>query len=224
MPDFSSSLDDPRENAEHIDANHMDMCRFAGPFDAGYIQVGGEIASIVDHVRHQERIKLETSDAKPNGAATFSDEEMACLQSISFPEMDTRYDSIYEPFDGTCEWLLQRPEYGRWLSEEVAHSGAGLLRIKGKPGAGKSTLMKMILHQMESRVHNRNCIVLRFFYDSRGTTTLEATLFGLFRSLICQILQQRQDLFRTVLPLYRRKIVMHGSEWKWHAQEMKQCF
>lgn len=43
VPDYSSSLDDPRERAEHINANHMDMCRFTGRDDLGYTQVEGEI-------------------------------------------------------------------------------------------------------------------------------------------------------------------------------------
>lgn len=47
VPDFSSSFDDARERAQHIDANHMDMCRFHSRHDTGYEQVVGEIKAIV---------------------------------------------------------------------------------------------------------------------------------------------------------------------------------
>ena len=52
----SSTLDDPREHAETIEANHMTMCKFSGPSDPGYIQVGGELKGFVDEIiRKQER-------------------------------------------------------------------------------------------------------------------------------------------------------------------------
>lgn len=39
MPDFSSSLDDRKhEIKESLNASHMDMCRFWGKEDPGYIR------------------------------------------------------------------------------------------------------------------------------------------------------------------------------------------
>ncbi|KAH6652642.1 hypothetical protein BKA67DRAFT_677731 [Truncatella angustata] len=36
VPDYSSLIGDPRERAETIQANHMDMCRFKSSQDLGY--------------------------------------------------------------------------------------------------------------------------------------------------------------------------------------------
>jgi len=47
VPDISSMLDDPREHAETISANHMDMCRFDSRYDAGYRKVSQEIGSMI---------------------------------------------------------------------------------------------------------------------------------------------------------------------------------
>ena len=53
-PDTSSSLDDPRERAEHIDANHMTMTKFSGRNDPGYRKVGEEIRLLVKAIRKKE--------------------------------------------------------------------------------------------------------------------------------------------------------------------------
>ena len=57
VPDTSSSLDDPRERAEHIDANHMAMTKFSGRDDPGYRKVGGELRVLVKRIR--ERLEEE---------------------------------------------------------------------------------------------------------------------------------------------------------------------
>lgn len=49
--DMSSSLDDPRERAEHINATHTEMCRFTGRDDPGFLQVGGELSKLVNDIR-----------------------------------------------------------------------------------------------------------------------------------------------------------------------------
>ncbi|KAK2602895.1 hypothetical protein N8I77_009397 [Diaporthe amygdali] len=54
VPDISSSLDDPREHAETIPANHLDMCKYYGPSDPGYQKVGGELAKIVKQIKRQD--------------------------------------------------------------------------------------------------------------------------------------------------------------------------
>ena len=57
VPDTSSSLDDPRERAQHIDANHMTMTRFSSRDDPGYRKVGGELCLLVKDI--QERLEEE---------------------------------------------------------------------------------------------------------------------------------------------------------------------
>jgi len=46
VPDVSSTLDDPKEHAESISANHMNMCRFNSKWDAGYRKIAHEIKSM----------------------------------------------------------------------------------------------------------------------------------------------------------------------------------
>jgi ankyrin repeat protein len=59
VPDTSSLLDDTREHAETINANHMDMVRFSSEADPGYQKVAGEIRIIVEQIyrSHQEPLQ-----------------------------------------------------------------------------------------------------------------------------------------------------------------------
>jgi hypothetical protein len=50
VPKESSSLDDPEENAETIEADHLTMCKFCGPNDPGYCQIGGELREFVNAI------------------------------------------------------------------------------------------------------------------------------------------------------------------------------
>lgn len=63
MPPQSSTLGDRRENAETIQANHRDMCRFWGRDDYKYDQVGGELKDIVDGIAQSSADKAKSAIA-----------------------------------------------------------------------------------------------------------------------------------------------------------------
>ena len=77
-------------------------------------------------------LNLETF---PNNAVlTFSS---ACLDTLSFPEMNHRQLEVQNTRANSCTWILQHKDYIEWVKAR-----RGLLWIKGKPGSGKSTLVK----------------------------------------------------------------------------------
>lgn len=53
-------MDDTRERPQHIDANHMEMCRFHSRDTTGYNQVAGEIKSLV--AKHANTIRSQQID------------------------------------------------------------------------------------------------------------------------------------------------------------------
>ena len=63
---MSSSLDDPRERAQHIDANHMNMTRFSGRDDPGYRKVGGELCLLVKGIRTRSEEGLRRERERPD--------------------------------------------------------------------------------------------------------------------------------------------------------------
>ena len=66
---MSSSLDDPRERAQHIDANHMDMTRYSSRDDPGYRKVGGELCLLVKDIRKRLEEELQKEREQPESGS-----------------------------------------------------------------------------------------------------------------------------------------------------------
>ncbi|KAK1076750.1 hypothetical protein LTR33_008676 [Friedmanniomyces endolithicus] len=89
------------------------------------------------------------------------------LASLSFDQMDSRHATINDAQRTTCEWILTHPDYMAWNDWETTSLHQGMLWIVGKPGAGKSTLMKFAhSHAVKSKVEEET--VLSFFFNARG--------------------------------------------------------
>ena len=72
----------------------------------------------------------------------------AILETLRFDRIEARRDDITEAAQQTFQWAVsnRRSPPRNWLE-----SGAGICWISGKPGAGKSTLMKFLTGQDEVR-------------------------------------------------------------------------
>src|ERR1700722_20245202 len=128
--------------------------------------------------------------------------------------MDLRVNNIANATDGTCEWLVTNLSYLEWLQAR-----SGLLWIKGKPGAGKSTLMKYALRQ---EGHDQT-IIASFFFNARGSQ-LERTPLGLYRSILHQLLRFAPYQLCRLAKIYKERCQTRGKvrkEWEWHEGELK---
>ncbi|KAF2226691.1 hypothetical protein BDZ85DRAFT_53212 [Elsinoe ampelina] len=118
--------------------------------------------------------------------SSLSERKKACLDSLSFPGMKLRESDINRKIPRTCNWLLENDTYKTWESE------AGCLWLKGKPGAGKSTMMKFIVDTMR-RQRRKRTIIISHFFDARRPG-LQKTRAGLLRALLYQLLIRAEDL------------------------------
>ncbi|OTB12156.1 hypothetical protein K445DRAFT_40292, partial [Daldinia sp. EC12] len=73
-----------------------------------------------------------------------------------------------------------------WLDVRKFNDHDGLLWIKGKPGAGKSTLMKSAMSQVYQPLTDQGNMVISFFFNARGEE-MEKSTNGLYRSLLIQL-------------------------------------
>jgi hypothetical protein len=72
------------------------------------------------------------------------DRDELILEQLRYP-MDARYETIQAAHAGTVEWIFQKSEDVAWPWDQVSQSpgsGKRLFWISGKPGSGKSTLMR----------------------------------------------------------------------------------
>ncbi|KAK1451474.1 hypothetical protein CMEL01_06048 [Colletotrichum melonis] len=124
--------------------------------------------------------------------ATPSSDRKRLLDSLKFDQIDKRHANIKANHAKTCEWLLEHLGYTTWIDRKMYPQHHGFLWIRGKPGAGKSTIMKFAF----SRARRRAASIgpsISFFFNARGEG-LEKSTLGMYRSLLHQLLEKMPDL------------------------------
>jgi hypothetical protein len=118
------------------------------------------------------------------------------MAALRFPQMEVRRQTVKDAHTGTCEWIFEEPEYRSWCDTDQTPLHHGFMWIKGKPGAGKSTLMKFILDSTEQQ-SALDETVISFFFNARGDI-LERSLEGMYRQLLHQLLTRVARLHSTI--------------------------
>lgn len=114
------------------------------------------------------------------------------LQALTFNQMDARLRNVAAALPSTCEWIKSRDESRIWSEHHSVEENHGILWIKGKPGSGKSTVMKEVLSWAECTWTRE--IILSYFFNARATEDLEKTCLGLYRSLLHQTLRKNHSI------------------------------
>ncbi|KAI0551533.1 hypothetical protein F4679DRAFT_538294 [Xylaria curta] len=130
---------------------------------------------------------------EPSNTSAKVDKRQRLLESLQFDQMDTRQLTVKRAYAKTCAWFLDTPSYINWTNKSAMQNN--FLWIKGKPGAGKSTLMKFLLVKLRNQIKEdgNQEILLSFFFNARGCD-LEKTTVGLYRSLLLQLLEACPNL------------------------------
>lgn len=121
------------------------------------------------------------------------------LESLSFEQMNSRQSAIHEAHANTLQWVFTNKFY-TW-----AQSSGSIFWISGKPGSGKSTLMKWLLvnDQTARALHHwadsQKLVIASYFFWCHGTD-LQRSQEGFLRALLYDILCHRSDIIATVLP------------------------
>ncbi len=140
--------------------------------------------------------RLGCHDTNPASMTTeetsLHDRRRNLLTSLSFDHMDSRRSTIESAYSTTCKWLLKHPAYVDWIDPNKLHQHHGFLWINGKPGAGKSTLMKFA-HGYADREKPEHEILVSFFFNARGDD-LERSTIGMYRALLFHLLKEAADL------------------------------
>ena len=120
------------------------------------------------------------------------DKYEALLKSLTFDRMDARLHNVATALEKTSEWLIDHEQFKAWIDNSKAVYHHGFLWIKGKPGSGKSTIMKLVLTWAKGV--SRSQIVISYFFNARSPNQLEKSSFGLYRSLLHQLLSAHQEI------------------------------
>ena len=216
------SWEDEKEHSISLNVNHSDMVKFSEHGQDDYAIVQGVLRECIDQAVFVVRRRVERS-SKTLQSSELAKKAIArqkSLQSLHFFEMSWRRNEIADPASGTCEWIVTHPNYTRWSKQKQ-----GLLWIKGKPGAGKSTIMKHSLEAAE-RMRGRDTILASYFFHARGVL-IQNSVIGLFRSILRQLLQKLPKSLEDLSSQYIRRCEIEGeneTKWAWHETELQNFF
>lgn len=146
---------------------------------------------------------LRTELANVSARAVKLAKEQEILGSLRFKAMSARVSKIQEAHGDSFSWIFN-PKCDAGFAEWL-RSDQGVYWISGKPGSGKSTLMKYLYGEQRTKEALRTwagdakLVTAGFFFWSVGTP-MQKSQEGLLRSLLFEILRQCPDLIATACP------------------------
>ena len=194
---------------------------------------GRKRAANVEITSHEAILQHERTGKQRNlkGNQSYLGECTQCLiefaelqDSLDFAERSLRYDKITQAHQTTLDWVFENTDLGliSWLRK-----GSGIYWIQGKPGSGKSTLMKF-LHDdpRTSEIINqwrlgRGHTTAWFFFNERGSF-IEKSFEGLLRSVLGELISTNEQLAELVLHIYFDRVKQSSKQKQiWHLQDLE---
>jgi NACHT domain len=135
------------------------------------------------------------------------------LEMLHFANLGQRFRELRDAHEGTFGWIFSNPDlvfekepkltisFPKWLSE-----GSNIFHVAGRPGSGKSTLMKYLCLHENTRNHlqkwagNKRLLFAKFFFWRIGVSNEEKSLLGLIRGILYQILCEVPNLASELFP------------------------
>ncbi|KAI1112416.1 hypothetical protein F5Y14DRAFT_272241 [Nemania sp. NC0429] len=133
--------------------------------------------------------------------------EQIILEQLRFDSIDRRHELIHNAHEETFQWTFDAEErespatFSDWLTSDNK-----VYWISGKPGSGKSTLMKFLsshprtAEALEAWAGQSKLVRAEFFFWNAGKDELQKSQEGLMRSLLYQILRHCPDLIPVAYP------------------------
>jgi hypothetical protein len=206
----------------------MDMCRFTGLDDVEYKKVAAAIHRTLDlaitEVPGHSQGPSETV-SKQRALPKEEDDQKRLMECLQFKEMYDRHGNIDDPHPQTCEWFLRTQEYTDWCNPQKFPEHAGILWIRAKPGAGKSTIMKFLYALLVAN-KSPDMHVISFFFHARGVA-LERSVTGMYRSLLFQLLETLPGLKDVVLRELKRtsaSLRWREPDFEWNTKTLQRIF
>ncbi|KAI8623606.1 hypothetical protein F5Y19DRAFT_492432 [Xylariaceae sp. FL1651] len=123
------------------------------------------------------------------------------LGGLRFESMRAREATVTTAYSKTFEWLFaDESKFRQWLS-----TSSGIFWVSGKPGSGKSTLMKFVSQHKESKKVLRtwagdNLLITASFYFWNPGTPMQRSLQGLVQTILYQIIRSCPLLIPIIAP------------------------
>jgi hypothetical protein len=132
--------------------------------------------------------------------------KLAFIDSLNLNHTSYRVEDIVSAHVRTFSWIYENLDLGfvTWL-----RLSQGIYWIRGKPGSGKSTLMKYIFnHQRTQELFHEGItgpthrLLSGFFFHDRGSY-MQKSIEGLLHSVLYQVLREVPEFAKMIFPIYR---------------------
>ena len=121
------------------------------------------------------------------------------LESLENSERRSRVDQVGKPYEGTFSWLFDdKVGFRVWLSSPQQAGTPIFFWIQGKPGSGKSTLMKYALTEQTTQdflalADPGPWNLVPFFFHDRGSS-IQKSVTGLLQELLYRLVEANGKL------------------------------
>ena len=204
-----------------LDASDKVQAQLAAKLQA----IGEELPRLIENLKLLEMIEAAITLSEDSFNAI---NHAAILRALRPATADKRFEEINDLAASTFSWILDGPqslsdvnseasqlEYA--LKSEVSSkftdwlkAGSGVFHIVGKPGCGKSTLMKYLVahdssrHFLEQWASNsgKQLICSGFFFWRLGSDE-QKTMRGLRRGILYDVLRGNPEVARLAFPEHR---------------------
>ena len=189
-----------------------DLAAFREHFDQRHVKQDAEIKTIkqdIEYVKLATDKLFKTDDLDQthrrlqqllNNFDTLQEQRWV-LDSLRYPLIKERESHIHDASQHTFTWLYE-PDIGfqQWLE-----TGDDIFWIKGKPGSGKSTLIKWLYSQPQTMTALRawakdeNLITASHYFWNPGTD-IQKSQIGLLRALLYDVFRAAPNLIQSTIP------------------------
>jgi len=153
---------------------------------------------------------------------------LALLESLTFDRMDYRHSKIHDAHPSTFIWMFSN-KFKQWLQ-----SPEPIFWLSGKPGSGKSTLMKYLVDNPETPTMLRQWsgqnvqVIASYFFWINGTA-MQRSQEGLLQSLLYELLRKCPELIEPTLPDAFKATILMNSDHKqpnhtWNRSDLLDAF
>ena len=168
-----------------------------------------EIGQSKVEVRNSDFVKLQESLLTLARTGQEILREQNVLKSLRFKEVKLRFEQIPKAYTTTLQWALEHsgPEHPikliDWLEDSSQNQPP--YWVGGKPGSGKSTLMKFIcdhpktIAALRSWAGSDPLVTASFFFWFYGTP-MQKSQGGFLQTLLHEILRKCPNLIQRCLP------------------------
>lgn len=225
VENHSSKIGYLNETTGTIYADHRDMARFRSEDDRGFQSV---VAVLDRWLEEANQSQSQPSIAAKSGIhqsklpdglifdENFHREYEDCVKSLDIAEARYRMLNVEPAYRDTYNWLFDsQVRFRRWL---VGKDTKPIFWIYGKPGSGKSTLMKFAMTHKRTQKYLQKYDgnpwkIAGYFFHDRGTD-VQKSIEGFLNEVLYQILDQDKEYFYFVYSVYAKikKLRQAGSE------------